>query len=117
MKDKNAVYMCMSCGNCKRSSEDNYLFKFNCKVGEFVIDSLFASKLEIVGCRTWMPSNDEFNEPFFIKLNEKKHSVEIGKFGKPFNEVDAEDFFNDMSNTDSYSEMIDVCKNAYGEEV
>jgi len=56
---KHSVYMCMSCQNCKHEDESS-LFKFVCECGDFVVDSAFAARIEFIGCRSWLPANDNY---------------------------------------------------------
>jgi len=117
--NKESVYMCMSCGNCKRKDENNGLFSFTCTCGDFPVDATFASRIEFIGCRSWKPADDNYNEPYFIKIDEKHKTVEIGKWGKPFVEL-SPDEFNEISayyenDDDGFSAMINECKGAYGE--
>lgn len=119
-KDKESVFMCMSCGNCKRKDgETGTTFSFMCSCGEFLIDAAFASRIEFVGCRSWMPVDDNYNEPYFIKIDEKHKTVEIGKFGKPFRPLDADEFSNICgyfeNDDDGFSAMMNECKEVYGE--
>jgi hypothetical protein len=119
-KDKNQVYMCMSCGNCKRSDDETgCAFSFTCKCGDFLIDAPFASKIEFIGCRSWKPADDNYNEPFFIKIDEKHKTVEIGKWGKTFKALDPNEFSNICSyyenDDDGFSAMMNECHEVYGE--
>ena len=118
-KDKGTVFMCMSCGNCKRKDEGTGLFSFMCTCGEFPVDATFASRIEFVGCRSWMPADDNYNEPYFIKIDEKHKEVQIGKFGKVFKPLDADELTNICgwfeNDDDGFSAMINECKEVYGE--
>lgn len=118
-KDKGQVYMCMSCGNCKRKDENNGTFSFSCACGEFPIDAFFASKIEFIGCRSWKPADDNYNEPYLIKIDEKHRTVEIGKWGKVFVELSPDEFGNIAScyenEDEGFSAMVNDCKEAYGE--
>jgi hypothetical protein len=122
-KDKNQVYMCMSCGNCQRiDGADRCSFSFTCKCGDFIIDAPFASKIEFIGCRSWKPADDNYNEPFFIKIDEKHKTVEIGKWGKAFVELGVDELYdiyeaysNEEIEGDGMSLMILKCQEAYGE--
>jgi len=118
-KDKGSVYMCMSCGNCKRNDEGNGLFSFTCTCGEFPITAIFASQIEFIGCRSWLPADDNYNEPYFIKIDEKHKTVEIGKWGKEFRELSSDEFSNICSHYENddegFSGMINECNEAYGE--
>ena len=123
MKDnKGSVYMCMSCGNCKRKDENNGLFSFACTCGEFPVDATFAARIEFIGCRSWLPADDNYNEPFFIKIDEKHKTVEIGKWGKEFKTLtqgEMSDIYDAYSNEaddgEGMSAMILKCQEAYGE--
>jgi len=118
-KDKGSVYMCMSCGNCKRKDEGSGLFSFMCTCGEFPVYATFAARIEFIGCRSWMPADDNYNEPYFIKIDEKHRTVEIGKWGKEFKELSSDDFNSicgSYENEDEgFSQMINNCKEAYNE--
>lgn len=117
-KSSNSVYMCMSCGNCKRKDEGSGLFSFMCNCGGFPVDAIFASRIEFVGCRSWNPADDNHNEPFFIKIDEKHKTVEIGQWGKEFKPLDADEFSNISScyenDDDGFSAMMNECNEVYG---
>lgn len=115
-KDKNMVYMCMSCGNCKRT-DDGLLFKFNCKCGDFPIDSAFAARIEFIGCRSWSPADDNYHEPYIIQIDEKHRTVEIGKWGAAFVDLSCSEMVDiaEAYDNDEFSRLIDICKEAYGE--
>jgi hypothetical protein len=122
-KDKNQVYMCMSCGNCKRKEgEYNTTFTFSCLCGDFQIDAPFASRIEFVGCRSWKPADDNYNEPFLIKIDEKHKTVEIGKWGKEFKSLTSDEMYDiyepyseEQEEGSGMSDMILKCQEAYGE--
>ena len=121
-KDKGSVYMCMSCGNCKRKDESNGLFSFMCTCGEFPIDATFAARVEFIGCRSWLPADDNYNEPYFIKIDEKHKTVEIGQWGKEFKELTSDElseiydaWSSEENEGDGMSAMILKCQEAYGE--
>jgi len=114
---KHSVYMCMSCQNCKREDESS-LFKFVCECGDFVVDSVFAARIEFIGCRSWLPANDNYNEPYLIKIDEKHRTVEIGKWGKTFIDLscsEMSDMCDAYDEEDGFSRLIDICKDAYPE--
>lgn len=121
-KDKGTVYMCMSCGNCKRrDGENSTMFSFFCTCGEFIIDAAFASRIEFVGCRAWLPADDDYNEPFLIKIDEKHKTVEIGKWGKEFKTLTSEElsdiydaYSEEEDEGENMSRMILKCEEAYG---
>jgi hypothetical protein len=118
-KDKSSVFMCMSCGNCKRKDEGVGLFSFMCTCGEFTVDATFAARIEFVGCRSWMPADDNYNEPYIIRIDEKHKKVEIGKFGKEFKPLDADELSNICgfyeNDDDGFSAMMNECRDVYGE--
>jgi hypothetical protein len=117
-KDKSTVYMCMSCGNCKRKdNEDGYSFTFTCSCGDFVVDSSFASKIEFIGCRSWIPADDNYFEPYIITIDGKRKEIKIGHWGKTFIDLTSDEF-NDIANgyeEDEIGHVIDSCKEALGE--
>lgn len=118
VKPNESVYMCMSCGNCKRKDNENGCsFSFMCKCGDFLIDSAFASRIEFIGCRSWIPSSDDCYEPFLIKISMKDRTVEIGKWGKPFVELDEGEFSSilDGVSNDNFDEIEIACNDAYGD--
>lgn len=121
-KDKGSVYMCMSCGNCKRKDGADNMFSFYCSCGEFIIDAAFAARVEFIGCRSWLPGDDNYNEPYFIKIDEKHKTVEIGQWGKEFKELTSDEmgdiyeaWSNEENEGDGMSAMILKCQEAYGE--
>lgn len=117
-KDKNQVYMCMSCGNCKRKDENNGTFSFSCSCGDFPIDAFFASRIEFVGCRSWKPADDNYNEPYLIKIDEKHRTVEIGQWGRAFVELSSDELSDIAScyenEDEGFGAMVNNCKEAYG---
>ena len=95
---------------------------FMCSCGEFIIDATFAARIEFIGCRSWIPSDDDYNEPYLIKIDEKHKTVEIGKWGKEFKSLDADELVIFVmlsvvkkSKDDGMSAMILECREAYGE--
>lgn len=116
-KDKGSVYMCMSCGNCKRKDENSGLFSFFCTCGEFPVDATFAARVEFIGCRSWLPADDNYNEPYLIKIDGKHKTIEIGKWGKEFKDLDSSDFceMGNESDDDNFGGVLDKCQEAYGE--
>jgi len=118
-KDKGTVYMCMACGNCKRSDNGTDSFKFTCQCGDFVIDSVFAAKIEFVGCRSWIPADDNYYEPYIITVDGKKREIKIGKWGKEFAELTSSELYEiaDIyeNDEDPFGRLIESCDEAYGE--
>ena len=118
VKDKCQVFMCMSCGNCKRKDGENgCVFSFMCKCGEFLIDAAFAAKIEFIGCRSWIPASDDYYEPYLVKFDMKHRKVEIGKWGKPFVEINADEL-NDIYSCydeDNFDGIENACSEAYGD--
>lgn len=116
-RNKNSGYMCMACGNCKRKDEHDGLFSFTCKCGDFKITGDFAAKIEFIGCRSWIPPNDDFNEPYFIRIDGKHQTIEIGKFGKKFIELSVNELNEILSgyDDDEFGHVIRACIDAYGE--
>jgi hypothetical protein len=116
-KEENNVYMCMSCGNCKRKDGENGIsFTFACSHGEFIIDAPFAAKIEIVGCRSWKPSDENYCEPYVITIDGKHKEIKIGKLGGIFIDLEISEF-SDICNAfeeDEFGHVIDACKDACG---
>lgn len=119
MEKDNTVFMCMSCGKCERKEgTDSYNFVFRCKQGGFAIDSLFASKVETIGCRSWVPADDNYWEPYIFIVDEKHKEVKIGKWGKTFTKIDVDEFRNiaDALNYDSedpFNQIIEFCEGEF----
>ena len=106
------------CYKKRKHEDESSLFKFVCECGDFVVDSVFAARIEFIGCRSWLPANDNYNEPYLIKIDEKHRTVEIGKWGKTFIDLscsEMSDMCDAYDEEDGFSRLIDICKDAYPE--
>lgn len=118
----NTVFMCMSCGNCQRDSVDGNAFRFTCKCGNFVIDAPFAARMELIGCRSWLPADDNYCEPWIYIIDDKHKTVSLGQWGKEFIKVEPEDFFNmqdydDYSHEDTFPCIMEFCDDMYAASI
>lgn len=114
-------YMCMSCGNCKRTANSLDTFKFACAHGEFPIDAVFAARIEVVGCKAWIPSSKYHYEPWVIEIDAHYRKMQLGKHGKKFVDLypdEIEEIYNatDDDGEWDFGKLESVCRESYGEE-
>lgn len=113
------VFMCMSCGNCERKEgEYSTSFTFICKCGNFSIDAPFAAKIETIGCRSWLPADDNYCEPWIYVINDKHKTVSLGQWGKDFVKIEPFEFlgmqdYDDYSYEDTFPCIIEFCEDQY----
>ena len=112
------AFMCMSCGNCRREETASSTFQFSCKPGNFLIDAPFAAKIETIGCRSWLPADDNYCEPWIYIIDDKHKTVSLGQWGKEFVKIDSDEFFsmqdyNDYSHEDTFPCIVEFCEDNY----